>query len=26
MNELPISPEPYYDIDEIIEEMHNFLG
>ena len=26
INELPIIPEAYYDIDEIIEEMHNFLG
>ena len=26
INELPIIPEAYYDIDEIIEEIHNFLG
>jgi len=26
INELPVLAEPYYDIDEIIEEIHNFLG
>jgi len=26
INELPVLPEPYYDINEIIEEIHNFLG
>jgi ATP-dependent DNA helicase DinG len=26
INELPVIPETYYDIDEIIEKIHNFLG